>query len=212
MRTFTSASFTVLLPLGLSLAVLACGDKDTSGDTGKKGDGGTDATDTDTDGGTDGDTDATGTDGDTDTDGSTGPDGGTDTGRELRDVYAGSFTVKIFTPGGTEPLDACVGGAELDVDPERDPVIKGTAECQFRGDLAGTYPGVFNTTIDGEMLGGGGVAGTFRFNLAGNIISDDWTGSIVGAKMGSEFDGRATVDGTEYAYEGGFGVELVVRE
>ena len=185
---------TMMVGLFLSTALVACGDKDD--DTGHvhEADADTDAdTATDTDADTDADPDA---DADAEADADNADNDGT---------YSGTFEVQIQQVGG-DIADTCTGTAELTYDHSLSPQLSGTAVCAFAGALAETLPDEYTAIIDGSSVDtSGDIGGGFSMSVADEIITDDWTGSVMDGTLDSAFDGEFVYAGAlTFEYSGGF--------
>lgn len=139
--------------------------------------------------------------GDEDTD-SGSPEAGSAGDADERDgTYEGDFTLAVYD--GETLLDECQGTASFTFELALDTPIAGQVSCAFGGDLVQSFPDTYAGTADGFVGSGTEIYGSLEFDLAGNIVADDWTGSLTDAEtMDNVFDGQVEIGGATYGYAG----------
>ena len=132
--------------------------------------------------------------------------GSGDTAASVDGSYTGTFSLDVTATDGSVS-DTCAGAASLTFTEDGDPQLAGTGECTFSGDLAAALPDTYTATITGERGDGEAIVGDVEFDLDGNIIVDDWTGSFEdGPAMYGRTEGAATYGELAFDYAGGFDV------
>ena len=122
-------------------------------------------------------------------------------------TWTGDFSLDVSEATTGSPSDSCAGTATLVVRQDSSPSLSGTASCSFSGELAEALPGEHPAQISGELLEGDLVEGDVELDVSGNIIVDDWSGSLTAEdRMVSEVEGSFALGGSDWDYLGGFDV------